>query len=118
MITKGQKFRKKANGLIFNVVEVDGNQITFHEEHYFNHRIMGRKPFLEMFEPVTNTVYKLVYYRNGKEEQTYIKPNGERTIYNIALDVIGEMVGHTDTSFGVYDAENTLLFSDEDINEN
>lgn len=47
---KGQKYLKKKNGLKFIIIEADNENVTFHEEHYSNPRIMNIKDFLEQFE--------------------------------------------------------------------
>lgn len=50
MITIGQEFKKKLNGLIFIVTDVVGNSIHFQEKNYLNTKIMDKKSFIEMFE--------------------------------------------------------------------
>ena len=50
MISEGQKYIKKRNGLKFIITDVIGENIHFQEVHYFNTRVMNEKDFLEMFE--------------------------------------------------------------------
>lgn len=47
---KGQKYIKKKNGLKFIIIEVNTVDVTFHEEHYFNPRVMNIKDFLEQYK--------------------------------------------------------------------
>lgn len=94
---------------------LDMEQVWEFDEHYQNG--LTHKQNLEELLSFHSTPYRFVFYHNGGEHQTFIEPNGERTVMSIAMEILFNEVGHTDTSFGLYDMTNNLIFSDEDINE-
>jgi len=46
---EGQTYIKNKNGLKFKIVSVKGTKVHFHENGYFNLKIMEKNTFLDQF---------------------------------------------------------------------
>lgn len=50
-MNKGEKFIKKSDGAEFIILEVKGDKVHFHENHFFTERVMNVSDFLKEYDP-------------------------------------------------------------------